>query len=182
MKGFGIILVSLFLPFFVCGFSPPPAWNRIEGKTTSFFKDMGFDFSVDDSMAHHYEKKTVEICISIPARFIDAGLTNEFDSISILSEDISTDLGTHDHAGKRRAILTVSEEMTRKSQVLFYFRNEAKDVTRGSMYVLDLGAVLDDWKKSREKKPNQGAAPNAGGLRQFPMRTPLVARVGELNR
>ena len=28
--------------------------------------------------------------------------------------------------------------------------------------------------------PNQDAAPNAGGRRQFAIRTPLTARVGEL--
>ena len=30
--------------------------------------------------------------------------------------------------------------------------------------------------------PNQGAAPNAGGRPQFTIRTPLTARVGELDR
>jgi hypothetical protein len=32
------------------------------------------------------------------------------------------------------------------------------------------------------QEPNKITAPNAGGLRQFPIRTPLAARVGEFRR
>jgi hypothetical protein len=33
-----------------------------------------------------------------------------------------------------------------------------------------------------DKQANKGAAPNAGGRPQFTIRTPLTARVGELDR
>ena len=152
MKTIAAIFFSLFLSCLAYGFNTPPAWLCIEGKAVGFFKERGFAFSVDASMSHPYEKPTVEISISIPDRFTYSGLTNEFDSVKILSKDISTVLGTHPHAGKKRCILTMSEELIQRSQVVFYFRNKTKYATDGSMYLLDLRLVIDDWRRSQPKK------------------------------
>jgi len=35
---------------------------------------------------------------------------------------------------------------------------------------------------NRKQSPNQITGPNAGGLHQFPIRTPLAARVGQFCR
>ena len=150
VRAFAAILISLVLPSVVCGNLPPPAWHLVEGRSIQFFKEKGFEFSVDDSMAHHYEKPTVEISILIPDRFTDSDLTNTFSGVQILSDDISTELGTHEHAGKKRSILTISEELTKKSKVAFYFRNNRKGVTGGSMYRLDLARVLEEWRKAKK--------------------------------
>lgn len=155
MKIFTAILAGFLLPFLTYGLSLLPSWNRVEEKDLTFFKEHGFDFVVDDSMAHHYKKPTAEFSISIPARFNDNSLTNDFDSVVIISEEISTALGTHDHAGKKRTILTVSEAMAKKSQVIFYFRNNATNVTHGSMYTLEISKVLADWKN--KKKSTKGS-------------------------
>jgi hypothetical protein len=161
MKTSGAISVSLFLTCFVYGFSPLPAWDRVEGKSIAFFKGKGFEFSLDDSMVHHYEKPTLEISILIPHRFTDARLTNEFDSVMVLNEDISAELVTHLHADKKRVILTISEAMAGESEVIFSFRNGATNVTHGAQYVLALGRLLEEW-KSGDKKPSGGVESNGG--------------------
>ena len=76
MRAFAAILLSLFLPCVLSGNQPDPAWHTVDGRTTQFFKERGFEFVVDDSMAHHYEKPTVEISVLIPAQFTDSDLTN----------------------------------------------------------------------------------------------------------
>ena len=43
--------------------------------------------------------------------------------------------------------------------------------------------ILNRQKRERDYvMPNQITGPNAGGLRQFPIRTPLAARVGQFWR
>ena len=150
MRAFAAILLSLFLPCVLFGNQPAPAWHTVEGRTIQFFMEKGFEFVVDDSMAQHYEKPTVEIAVLIPAQFTDSDLTNTFSSVMILSDELSTALGTHEHAGEQRIILTISEAMAKNSKVVFYFRNSRKGATHGSMYRLDLAMVLDDWRKRRK--------------------------------
>ena len=150
MRAFVAILFSLFLSCIVSGNQPAPAWHTVDASTIQFFEEKGFEFFVDDSMAHHYEKPTVEISICIPDRFTDSELTNTFSSVTILGDDLSTELGTHEHAGKKRVILTISEAMAMKSKAVFYFRNNRKGVTHGSMYRLELATVLDVWRKEKK--------------------------------
>lgn len=176
MNTFGGISIGLLLAYFVQGFSPPPAWDCVEGKDVAFFKAKGFEFALDDSMAHHHEKPTVEISILIPYRFVDTQLTNEFRSVMLLNEDIATGLAAHPHAGKNRVILTISEAMTSKSEVAFYFRNGATNVTHGAVYVLNLAWVLEDWKKNRKNKPNNGAALNGHEAAQSELRNLNVSQ------
>ncbi len=134
-------------------YSPMPAWDRVEGKSVSFFMSKGFGFEVDASMGHHYDKPTVEISLIAPLQFTNDKVEYEFSSVLFLSKEFSADLDSHPHEKKKRTILTISEEMARKSQIVFYFKNESKTATDGTMFILDLSKVLDHWKN--EKKPNQ---------------------------
>jgi len=150
MRVIAVILLGLLFPSVVCGSQSAPAWHIVDKKEIQFFKENGFQFVVDDSMAHHYAKPTVEISILIPERFIDLDHTNTFSSVAILSDELSTDLGTHEQTGMKRVILTVSEAMSQKSEVVFYFRNNRKGVTHGSMYRLNLAKVVDEWRKGKK--------------------------------
>jgi len=69
-----------------------------------------------------------------------------------LNKELSADLDSHPHETKKRIIITISEDMANKSQVVFYFKNESKTVTHGTMFVLDFSKVLEHWKQ--EKNPN----------------------------
>jgi len=112
---------------------PMPAWDRVEGKSVSFFASRGFELDVDDSMAHNYDEPTVEISLVIPADFTDASIKYEFSSLLLLSKDVAVDVAVFPHDGKRRAILTISEDMIQKSQVIFYFKNQTKTATGGTV-------------------------------------------------
>jgi hypothetical protein len=156
MKAFTVLLVSLFLPCLGYGDSRAPDSGPVfKGKPLAFFRDMGFEFSVDDSMSKHYQKPTVEIAILIPDRCIYERRTNEFSSVQLLSKDISTGLGTYPHAGRRRIILTISESVAKTARVHFYFGNQAAGESHGPVCVLELSKILDDWKKLQKQKPNK---------------------------
>ena len=112
-------------------------------------------------MAHLYDRPTVEISMLIPGQFTDAGHTNQFDSLGLENPDLAADLQTFPETGKERAILTVSEAMTKKSKAIFYFKHGADEATNGpggAMYVLELGKILADWKKSNHPAADTGKA------------------------
>lgn len=150
MKSILIVAISLF----ACGggfaTEPMPAWDRVDDKDLSFFKSKGFEFRVDDCMAHLYEKPTVEICIFIPDQFADTELKYKFYSILFLSEELAADLGVFPASGKQRSTITISRDMVKKSQIIFYFKNDTKTATEGTQFVLDLSKVLSDWESSQK--------------------------------
>ncbi len=149
MKPTIALLVSLLVPLITCGFSPIPERQFVGRKSLQFLREKGFEFSVDDSMARHYAKPTVEISIQLPDRFIDGGLTNDFDGILFLSEEVNVDLGTHVHDGRKRTILTLSEAVIRKSELRFSYDNRARGPKYGSVYGIRLVEVLNEWKKAK---------------------------------
>jgi hypothetical protein len=67
VKPLTIILASAVLATVAVAVSYKPAWYRIDGNAIRFYRDKGFEFVVDDSMAHHHETPTVEISIKIPS-------------------------------------------------------------------------------------------------------------------
>jgi len=153
MKTSPLVTIVALICGAVLAYSPMPAWDRVEGKPISFFTGKGFGFEVDDNMGHHYEKPTVEISLISPPQFNSQNVKYTFSSVLFLSKELSADLDSHPHEGKKRTLLTISEEMAKKSQVVFYFKNETKTATEGTMYVLDISKVLDHWKE--QKKPNK---------------------------
>lgn len=157
MKPTTALLVILLVPLFTCSFTPVPKRQRqlVGPRSLQFFREKSFEFSVDDSMAHHYEKPTVEISIRLPDRFIDGDLTNEFDTILFISEEVQVNLGIHVHEGRKRTILTLSEAVVQKSELRFSYDNRAKGPEYGSVYAIHLVEVLNEWKQgeaARRKK------------------------------
>jgi len=149
------IIACVFVPLVAYNVTIPSNRQMVEGKSLQFFREKGFDFIVDDSMAHHYEKPTVEISILMPERFLDADLTNNFESVSFLSEEVSLGVNSHPYHGKRRIILTLSEAVAKLSRLNVAYANRARGPDHASIYVLQLGELLDEWKALKKKRRDQ---------------------------
>jgi hypothetical protein len=129
-----------------------PAWNRVT-ETPQFLQGKGFGFELEGMPMHLYKKKTVELVVVIPARFVHVGLTNTFSSVMLMNEDLAVDVQTWPHEGQKRAIITIAETTAKSSRLIFYYRNAGKGVTDGTQFVVEMRQILESL---RAKKAQQG--------------------------
>ena len=139
---------------------PTPAWNRVT-ETPRVLQGKGFGFEVEGMPTHLYKKKTVELVVVIPERFVHVGLTNTFSSVVLLNDDLAVDVQTWPHEGQKRAIITISETTARNSRLFFYYRNAGKGVTDGTQYVVEMRQILESLKakKAQPDGPANGSQP-----------------------
>ena len=124
---------------------PKPAWNHIDEKT-QFFREKGFTFEIENMPNHLYEKKTIELVVLIPDKFVHAGLTNSFVNVMLFNDELGVDVHTWSHEGKNRAIITISEAMAQKTELYFYFNNANGTTTEGTQFVLKISQIIQDLK------------------------------------
>ncbi len=107
---------------------------------------------------HLYKKKTVELVVVIPERFVHVGLTNTFSSVMLMNDDLAVDVQTWPHEGEKRAIITISETTAKSSRIFFYYRNAGKGVTDGTQFVVEMRQILESLraKKSQQARCRQG--------------------------
>jgi len=150
MKRLFFFEMMLFTCVLAAASDTMPLGNKMDEMPIAFFADKGFEFDVDDSMQHLYEKPTVEISIVIPEHFTHMNEKYNFDYITFSHAELNICLDDHPYNNKKRSIITISVDMANKSDVIFYFEKKINSVNTRTMFTLNLSKVLEYWEKKQK--------------------------------
>ncbi len=121
--------------------SAPNQWEDYEISPEVLVKE-GFEFEYDKLPAHLDGNAKNEVCISVPITKGIDGITYRSSGGLLVNDEMAVNLGFHDHKGKDRTIINISDSLSKATVLYFFYIKIGTGNDFGKRYVLSLEKIV----------------------------------------